>query len=243
MIYLIVPVKNESETIHETSDRMISFCRENFGEYRIVFIDDGSTDGTHRILSDNIPKATCAVYKNKIGPGKGSALKFAFLLSEATMGAGADDLIVFMDGDGQIHPKEIKTLLKIMHLYDADVIIGNKRHQYSNIYYSFPRKIVSLCYNLMIRILFGLNMRDTQCGLKIFRKSALDKVIDKVSIKKYAFDLELLVALKENNFRIVDAPVAVNKQMNSGSVNIKNIIITFIDTITICIKKNMGNYR
>jgi glycosyltransferase involved in cell wall biosynthesis len=148
-----------------------------------------------------------------------------------------------IDADLQIKPIEIKTFIKLLDLYDADVVIGNKRHCYSNVEYPLRRRIVSYCYNLMNRIIFGISLRDTQCGFKLFKKSALDMVMDKVLVKRFAFDLEVMVALHDNKVRIVDAPVYVEKSTSAGSVNAENIFNTLKDTLAVFVRRQKGWYK
>ena len=105
------------------------------------------------------------------------------------------------------------------------------------------RRIVSKTYNTLIQFLFQIRYQDTQCGIKLFKKHALDSVINKVNVKQYAFDLELIVALRDSKFRVVDAPVKVKKQENIGSVSLKSILKTFVDTCIIWIKKKKGFYK
>lgn len=238
MLLIILPVKNESISIQETVKQLSEW--NVFKEHKILFIDDNSTDETYHILKK---QKDISVIPNKFDSGKGSTLKVGYIYSEYMYGMKDDDFIVFMDGDGQINPKEIDTFIKLKELYDADIVIGNKRHDYSSIHYTLDRQIVSRVYNWIVRYLFGFNFRDTQCGIKMFRKSCLEKIIQKVNTKRYAFDLELIVALRENNFRIIDAPVNLRDQKNKGSVSISSIISTFIDTIIIYKKKKKGFYR
>lgn len=236
MVLVILPVKNESQTIKQTVDKLIFHSKE----YQYLFIDDNSDDETYTILKKSLQ---VKVIPNKFDNGKGSTLKAGYVYSEYMYRMKDNDFIVFMDGDGQIHPKEIDTFLKLQNLYDADIVIGNKRHDYSSIHYSLQRQIVSKVYNWIVRYLFGFNYRDTQCGIKMFKKSCLEKIIQKVNTKRYAFDLELVVALRENNFRIIDAPVTLDNQKNKGSVSFSSIISTFIDTLIIYKKKKKGFYR
>ena len=137
----------------------------------------------------------------------------------------------------------IKTFFKIMDLYDADAVIGNKRHTYSNVEYPFIRKIVSAGYYLMVKILFDLPLRDTQAGFKLFRKEALDLVMNKVLVKQFAFDLELLTALRDNNIRVADAPVYVARGMGIGSVSVGTMIETFKDTLAVWWRRQGGYYK
>lgn len=243
MMQIILPVKNEGKTVKKTAVELFTFCEDNYEhEFRIIFIDDDSSDDTiQKILELN--NKHISVIKNKFDNGKGSALKTGFILSSLTFPLEDNDLVCFMDGDGQINPKEIKTLLNSMEMNCSDVAIGNKRHTFSLTKYSFLRKIVSSTYNFLIRLLFGFNYQDTQCGIKIFKKYALDLVIENITCKKYAFDLELIVALREMSLRVSDAPVTIKAQLNSGSVNLKNIFRTFFDTLSIWNRMRQGFYR
>lgn len=239
MILIILPVKNEAKTIIETAKSLKDYIKK---DQEVLFIDDGSTDGTfQRLYLFNHPRIR--VIKNRFDGGKGSALKAGYLMSEFMYKMNADDLICFLDGDGQIEPSEINTLLNVMKFYNSDVAIGNKRHKYSVSHYSTTRRLISEIYNLLIRILFDIKFEDTQCGIKIFKKDVLQNVISKINIKRLAFDLELLVALRENHFRIADAPVTVKMQVNRGSIGFWAVMNTFFDTIKIWVKKNRGDYK
>ena len=242
MIFIILPVRNESLTVEKTATEVYRWCLLNLKkDFMIVFIDDGSKDATADIINQ-MKNNKITVIKNRFDNGKGSALKSAVILSDLIYKTKDSDLIIFMDGDGQINPAEISTFLNLMNLYNADVVIGNKRHPFSFSHYGLRRKVVSKIYNFMIRHLFGLTFSDTQCGIKIFKKPALDKVIDKITIKKFAFDLELIVALRETGLRIVDAPVVIRNQLNAGSVNFHSIFETFFDTIKVYNKMKKGFY-
>lgn len=167
--------------------------------------------------------------------GKGNALKEGVSYAQG-------EHILFIDADLQIPPHEIKSFFKQMELYDADAVIGNKHHPYSNIQYTLWRKIVSIGYRLFVKILFNLHIKDTQCGFKLFKKEPLLLIMDKLTTKRYSLDLEIIVALKENGFRIVDAPIYVKKQMNKGSVSPESIRVMFIDTLRIWWLKQTGWY-
>lgn len=243
MILVILPVKNESAHIKKTALRLNLFLSQYLKEeFEILFIDDGSTDDSFaKIREIGISHIQCM--RNYFDRGKGSALKAGFVLSNVVYRLEDNDIIIFMDGDGQIEPQEIRTFINLMQLYDSDVVIGNKRHTYSISNYGFIRSIVSSFYNLMARVLFGIRFQDTQCGLKIFKKYALDQVIEKITVKKFAFDLELLVALREMKMRVADAPITIGRQENAGSVSLKNIWQTFTDTIGIYRKMLKGFYK
>ena len=243
MLLIILPVKNEATRIKKTALDLFRFCNDKYEhDFKILFIDDGSTDNTIKNILE-LENPLIKVLKNQFDRGKGSSLKSGFIISNLVFILEDDDVICFMDGDGQINPQDIKTLLNIMELNSADVVIGNKRHTFSSVRYSLKRRIVSMVYNSLIRFLFGFNYQDTQCGIKIFKKYALDRIIENITIKKFAFDLELIVALREMSLRVADAPVTIKEQLNTGSVTLQSIHNTFIDTLSIWNRKRKGFYR
>lgn len=244
MIIVILPIKNEEKTIRETIKELSYFLKEEDYLYRIVCVDDHSTDKTFKILSELAGENTNIIpFFNTFDCGKGYALKYGYTMISAFLSLSDTDIIVFMDGDGQIRPKDISFFIKQMNFFEADAVVGNKRHLLSILDYPLKRKVVSITFNKIIKMLFGISLNDTQCGIKIFKNAALSKAMKIITTKKYAFDLELLVYLKENHFRIADAPVFIKPQTNLGSVSIKSIIITFIETIKIWIRKKRGFYK
>lgn len=148
-----------------------------------------------------------------------------------------------MDADLQIDPCDIDTFFNIMELYNADVVVGNKYHIYSNIEYPILRKIISFSYRILIKVLFNLPLRDTQCGFKLFKSSVIDKIIPVLKETRYCLDLEMLIVLRKKGIRVADAPIYVKKQDNQGSVSLSNILVMFVDTIRVWGKMLRGDYK
>ena len=168
--------------------------------------------------------------------GKGNAIKDAIKYAQG-------EHILFMDADLQIPPEEIRSFFKQMELYNADAVIGNKHHPYSNISYTLWRKIVSIGYRLFVKILFNLHVKDTQCGFKLFKKEPLLLIQDKLVTKRYSTDLEIIVALREQGFRVIDAPIYIKRQTNRGSVSMESVRVMIIDTLRIWWLRITGWYR
>lgn len=232
-ISVIVPVHNEEQYIDKNIDTVVDTLHNLGYEYEIIIIDDCSQDDTYLSLSRH---KDINLFRKVVCQGKGAALKTGWKMATG-------DYIVFLDADLQISPKEIKTFFKIMEFYDADAVIGNKRHAFSNAEYPFFRKIVSSGYYLIVKVLFDLPLRDTQAGFKLFKKKALDLIMDKVLVKQFAYDLEILVALRDNNIRVVDAPVYVSHPLGIGSVSLKTMFETFKDTLAVFYRRMKGWYK
>ena len=89
-----------------------------------------------------------------------------------------------------LNAENISLLLEYMNLHDADIVIGSKLHPDSEVHYPFLRHILSYGYRLLTRILFNLSVRDTQVGLKLFRKEAAKDIFPRNLVKHFAFDIE-----------------------------------------------------
>ena len=222
MKHIIVPVFNEPDPV-EVINRFKG----------VLFVDDYSEILNRYIFLKN---GISNIYKK----GKGGALLTG--IRHILPKAKDDDFIVFIDADGQISLDEIDTFENIISLYNADGVIGNKRHDFSLIHYNLQRSIVSKTFNFLVRKLFNFNYKDTQCGLKMFRVRALKSVSNNLSIPGYGFDVELIVALREKGFKIVDAPIRVFRQKNKGSVSLISIYKTFLEILIIYKKYKKGLY-
>jgi len=228
-ISVIIPAYNEGDNIENTIKETIKVFEEVGSEYEIVVVDDGSEDDT--FLKAKKAKGNNNFVKvircGEINMGKGFAIKSGF---EHVSG----DLVVFMDADLDLHPEQIKILFKHLKEENADVVIGSKRHPDSIVDYPWYRKIMSDVYYLLILILFNLPIRDTQTGLKMFKYKPIKEAFERILVKRFAFDLELLLIIHKLGYRIVDAPVKlVFKPKKFRSVGLNAIFHVLWDTAAI----------
>jgi hypothetical protein len=133
--------------------------------------------------------------------------------------------------------------------YDADIIVGSKRHSASKVDYPFIRKVYSFVYQILVRILFGLRIKDTQVGLKIFRKAVLQKVLPRLVVKRYAFDIEILAVSNYLGFKkIFDAPVEINFNFENTNFNPAKLIFNaniwkmIVDTLSVFYRMRILKY-
>lgn len=190
--------------------------------FEIIVIDDGSRDQTAaelRRLQAEIPELHPLLLPRNVG--KGAALRAGFEVSRGSH-------IVFLDADLDLPPGQIPDFFKILTDERADVVIGSKQHPASRISYPWQRRIMSAIYYRLVKLLFGLPVRDTQTGLKLFTRATLQWPFPRVLVKAFAFDLELLALIHQQGFKIAEAPVTVDFQGKGGFVPprmIRNIII------------------
>tara|TARA_Y100000310_G_scaffold306232_1_gene347154 strand:+ start:197 stop:913 length:717 start_codon:yes stop_codon:yes gene_type:complete len=228
---VVIPMYNEDK-IYDNMTEMIKSLNKNFKDYEIILVDDGSTNNclkdAKRIKSKNF---RVVGYEKNVG--KGNALKYGFKHVKG-------DYVTFIDADLDLHPDQIKGFFDYMD--GGDAVIGSKRHPESKVYYPCFRKILSWGYHKFIYVLFGLKLKDTQSGIKLFKKSCLDVVLPKIAVKKYAFDLELLVVADKYGFNIKEAPIKLNYKFSGTGINLKEIYYMFVDTLAIFYRLRILKY-
>ncbi|MFH0876885.1 MAG: glycosyltransferase family 2 protein [Candidatus Omnitrophota bacterium] len=226
-VSVVVPAYNEGYAI-QRSLREILRTFDEFGcDYEIILMDDGSTDNTLSEalkISEQYPQIS--VKRNMENFGKGRALKKAFRYTTG-------EYVVFLDADLDLHPGQVQVLFDIMRLDEADVVIGSKMHENSSVEYPLSRRLISFVYFLIIKILFGLPVHDTQTGLKIFKSKVLSDVFPKVLVKKFAFDLEILANAHRLGYKITEAPIVLTPQRKYGRIGIKSMWQTGWDTLAV----------
>jgi len=230
---VIIPVYNEEERIRENLEETLKSLEEVGHEFEVIVVSDGSSDSTVK-EAKKVRDPRIKIYKYEKNMGKGFAIKYGFSKSRG-------DAIIFLDGDMEIHPRQLKLYIDTMKKTGADIVIGSKRHPQSVVNYPFKRVFLSTCYQLLNKLLFNLNVTDTQAGLKLFKRKVLEEILPKVLVKKYAFDLELLVNANYRNYRIVEAPIKINFNLNSH-VGLKNILNIFLDTCAIFYRLRILKY-
>jgi len=238
-ISILMPCYNEGKFIRENIFETIYTLKKlNNHSFELIVIDDGSKDKTYQEITagakDNGYVKTVQLKQNM---GKGCALREGFQYAEGRY-------ICFLDGDLDIHPRLINTFLEFMNKENADVVIGSKRHPSSKVNYPFHRKILSLGYQSFIKILFNLSIKDSQVGIKIYKKEVLDKIFPRILVKDYAFDIELLINAHRNGYKIVEAPIDMDFQSAGvgSDVSPEAYFRMFIDTCAIFYRTNLLHY-
>ncbi|MBI3177358.1 MAG: glycosyltransferase family 2 protein [Chloroflexi bacterium] len=222
---VILPAFNEGAHIRANLTRVCDALKGL--RFEIVVVDDGSRDNTfaesQRATDDGLPVRAVRQEQNR---GKGASLFHGF---EFTSG----DLVAFLDSDLEIAPENLLTLIKVMREKDADVVAGVKDLQANQ----FPplRRLMSRGYRAMVASLFGLTITDTQTGIKLFRREVLADAIPRVSARRFAFDIELLVAASRFGYIIVEQPVSIayRRVGGLGRMNLTSILGMFVDTLAI----------
>lgn len=231
---VVVPAYREGRRIHDNLKRLIGELDQLDVTYEVVVVSDGNTDATVR-ESQRLGSPAVRVFHYPMNIGKGFALSLGV---DQSVGS----LVTFIDADMELDPANIKVFIEVMQARGCDAVIGSKRHPMSKVAYPKFRRLQSAVYQLLVRLLFDLNVRDTQTGLKLFRRQVLGDVVPLLAIKKFAFDLELLVVARQLGYRnICEAPITLDYQFHS-TVNLGSAWRVLWDTAAIFYRLRILRY-
>jgi glycosyltransferase involved in cell wall biosynthesis len=217
---VIVPVHNGESYVRKNLEEMRRSLSEFIPDYEIIAVIDGAKDNSYQVAS-KVPGVKVVGYKRNMG--KGFALKYGF--KHVT-----GDVVTFVDADMDLHPSQLINFFP--YLATADLVIGSKRHPFSKLEYPLTRQILSKAYQLVSLLVLGVNLRDTQSGLKLIKKDVLDIIMPLLVVKRYAFDLEMCFLAQRHGFRIVEAPVSVTFK-HSSSLTTRAAWRMLLDTLAV----------
>lgn len=240
LISVIVPAYKQAETISRDLKRIKGILDKLRYPTELICVVDGKIDNTFQRASKFAKKNNnVKVIGYDTNKGKGHAVRFG-------MAESRGQVIAFVDAGMDLNPNGLSMLLEHMEWYDADVIVGSKRHPVSKVEYPWQRRILSIGYQLLVRLLFGLRVRDTQVGMKFFKREVLEKVLPRLLIKKFAFDVEMLAVANYLGYnRIFEAPVDIRFGENSTITNkrfIRIVIGMLIDTLAVFYRLKILRY-
>lgn len=233
---VVMPAFNEGAHIRDSIVRTHRQLRAMTPRFEIVAVDDGSSDGTGDAIDAAARELDRVVgVRLEANRGKGEALREGFARASG-------ELVFFLDADMDLPPEQMDVFLKIMRETGADVVIGSKRHPDSRIDYPFHRRVISWIYFTFTRLFFGLPIRDTQTGMKVFRRDVLARCMPRMLVKKFAYDLELLVISHHYGYRIAEAPVIIEFHPKLGFIPWRVLRDTAIDTLAIFYRLRLLKY-
>ena len=205
--------------------------------YEVIPVDDGSPDGTAAAIGRAVlrdPEHVRPVYL-KTNAGKGNALRRGFAASRGSH-------VLLLDGDLDLAPSRIPSFFDIMADKQAAIVIGSKRHPDSVIDYPWHRRLTSSVYFALVRMLVGLPISDTQTGMKLFTRDALGWAFDRMLVKTFAFDLEVLSIAHAKGYTVAEAPIEMHFGQKFGCLSWQNVRQVMNDTLAIFYRLHILKY-
>lgn len=229
LLTVVVPVYNGGAEVLEnvaTIQRAVT-DRLPGEEVEVIVVSDGSIDGSAERLLEARGDTGIRVIHYDRNLGKGYAVKAGAL-------AAHGEWVALVDADLELDPASIPLYLEVARREGLDFAIGSKRHPDSVVHYPCVRRVASRLYQQLNRLLFRLDVRDTQVGLKVFSRRVVEEVMPLLLVKRFAFDLELLAVAAALGYRRVrELPVRLDYRFSGSELGSRAVARALLDTAAI----------
>jgi glycosyltransferase involved in cell wall biosynthesis len=228
-LLLLIPAYNEERRIEPVlRDYGLYFQEHYSGPFQLVVVLNGCRDNTRGVVervAKDFPGISFLDFPEAIGKG-GALIEGLKLASRA-------EAIGYVDADGATPPSAFHELMK--HLRDVDCVIGSRwlPGAVLHVEQTGNRQFASRIFHLIVQGLFWMNIRDTQCGAKVMRREAVEKVHAYLRIADMAFDINLLYSLKRAGCRILEVPTEWTDQIGSKVTLFRTSLTMFLSVVRI----------
>ena len=238
-LLLLIPAKDEERRIEPVLRDYARYFQEQYhGTFQLVVVLNGCTDntlGVVRRVGAEYPTVSAREFPEAIG--KGGALIEGLKLAPLA------DLIGYVDADGATPPHAFHELVK--HIGGVDCVIGSRwlPGAVLHVEQSGQRRLASRAFHLIVQGLFRMNLRDTQCGAKVMRREAVEKVHSSLRIADMAFDINLLYSLKRAGYRTLEVPTEWTDKIGSKVTLVGTSLVMFLSVVRIWLIYSPRLYR
>lgn len=201
MLSIIIPAHNEALRISQTLEEYTNYFSARFGsDFEILVVPNHCSDNTADVVARYSPESGQVRIRNVATRGKGHALRVGFQEAKG-------DILAFTDADGATPPQELDKLISNLGQHDGVIASRWLPQSVKLPELDFIRILTSRGWNLLVRTILGLPYKDTQCGAKVFTRTAVIPVLPVLTIDGFAFDIELLYRMKLQNRAIKEVPI------------------------------------
>jgi len=216
-VSIIMPAYNEADFICKSIAEVKRQFSRVCADYEVIVVDDGSDDGTPRLVQNLHDVIKVVTYDRNEGKGFAFRMGFARATGEFTF---------LVDSDAEIMASELLDYLEALRT--TDIVIGSKRHPFSQVRTPVLRRFLSLGFNLIERLLTGVKATDTQAGFKGMRSLVAYRVMPLITAKRFAFDLEFLAVASLLGFRVKELPVYVSLKATANVGRVSRMLVDLL---------------
>jgi glycosyltransferase involved in cell wall biosynthesis len=238
VISVVVPCYNEEKTIQKNLTKIFNYLNEHWEDFEVIVVNDGSTDGTLKEIKKVQEKLPLRLIDNPTNKGKGGVVKQGVLESSG-------ELVMFLDADLGIPIEELEKFApEIERGYD--IVIASRFVPGLRIIRPVPwhRKIMEKVFRLLrLIILNDRNVKDTQCGFKVFQREAAMKIFPYLTVERFAFDAELIYLANQRHLKIKEIPISLQNPPNSHIRLFRDPLNMTLDLLRIRLNSWRGKYK
>jgi dolichol-phosphate mannosyltransferase len=227
-----MPAYQLGATIRDNIAQVVSVLDAMPGS-EVIVVDDGSSDNTYEQATR---VAGAQILRHDTNLGKGAALRTGGMMATRPV-------VVFLDGDLDLPPAQLPDLVETFAERDLDVLVGSKRYGMAGGRYPWKRRVLSWVFRIVTRILFRLDVSESQTGLKVFKRELIQALLPQLRVTRYAFDLELLVRAERAGAHIGEVPVALRVGASSAPLSFSTLWEMGRDTLRIFWWSRLSNER
>jgi len=242
-ISLVIPAYDEESCIGKSVAEIMAYTAAHPAIREVIVVDDGSTDRTAVIVEESRGRhagdaARLVLIQHERNKGKGAAVRTG--LSQAT-----GDIVAFTDADLSSPMSEMPALVGPILAGQCDIVVGSRALDRSLIAtrQSRFRETAGKIFNVLVRLLTGLPIYDTQCGFKAFRRNAIGPILGLQRVQTFAFDVEMLYLASRMGLTIREIPVHWSHVSHTKVKLFRDSIRMFLDLLAIRLNELRGRYR
>lgn len=236
---IVVPAFNEGARIGRALESIRSYVGAKSFAIELIVVDDGSRDETPGLL------AACArdfpalrVLRNERNRGKGYTVRRGVLTAQGTF-------VAFADADLSAPIEEVDQLLRALESAGADAAVGSRalKRELIGVHQPWFREFGGRLFNLLVRLITGLKVRDTQCGLKLFRRAVTRRAFEQQRVEGFGFDPELLFLIERLGGKVVEVPVRWNDNPATKVHFLRDATRMAVELVLLRWRWALGKYR
>jgi len=232
---IVIPAFNEADRIAASLVALQGYVQQKGFRIETILVDDGSTDSTAELASR---QAGIRVLRNGCNRGKGFSVRRGVLEARG-------ELVLFTDADLSAPIDEADKLMAAMESSHADAVVGSRalERELIGTHQSPWRELGGRFFNLLVRLFTGLNIHDTQCGFKLFRRETTRHAFELQRVERFGFDPEILFLIEHQGGKVVEVPVRWNHSPATKVHYLRDSLLMTLDLVVLRWRALSGQYR
>lgn len=235
---IVIPAYNEAQRLGGSLEKIRQYLGSKSFPAEVIVVDDGSIDDLRGLLCDaSAAFPAIQLIRNERNRGKGFSVRRGVLEARG-------QFVVFADADLSAPIEETDKLLAALERAQADAAVGSRalQRQLIGVHQPALREIGGRMFNMMVRLATGLKIRDTQCGLKLFRRASTRLAFELQRSERFSFDFELLFIIQRLGGKIVEVPVRWDNDPATKVHVIRDAARAILDLIALRWRAATGKY-